>query len=162
MKHFLVFALMLFGIWLLLNGSLSPQIMAVGALLSVFIALTAARSNDLFKPLRLNPKALIHAVLFLFVFIVEVIKSNIDVALRVVSPSLPIHPGIVEVNTSLTSPLARLILTSAITLTPGTLTVDSRDGRLFIHWIDVRSADIEAASQAIVRKFERHLEVMYG
>lgn len=162
MKHFFVSFFVLLGIWLLLNGSTSLQVLGIGALISCVIALTAARRNGLFGPLKLHPQALFHSLVFVLVFIAEIIKSNVDVALRVVSPRLPIKPGIVEVKTRLTSPLARLILTSAITLTPGTLTVESREGSLFIHWIDVGSSDIETASTAIVRKFEKHLEVMYG
>jgi multicomponent Na+:H+ antiporter subunit E len=162
MKHFLVYVFMLFGIWLLLNGSFSPPVLITGAVVSCLVALATARNNGLFNSINLTPKALFHTLVFLFVFFREIVKSNLDVALRVASPSLPIHPGIVEVKTRLTSPLARLILTSSITLTPGTLTVESRGDSLFIHWIDVRSSDIEAATRAIVDTFEKHLEVMYG
>jgi multisubunit Na+/H+ antiporter MnhE subunit len=36
------------------------------------------------------------------------------------------------------------------------------DDTLFIHWIDVQSDDIEVATNAIVRTFEKYLEEMYG
>ena len=162
MKHFLISFFLLLGIWLLLNGSFSLQVLGIGALISCVIALTTVRKTGLFGPMKLGPGAIWHSLIFVLVFIGEILKSNFDVALRVISPRLPIKPGIVEVKTKLTSPLARLILTSSITLTPGTLTVESREGSLFIHWIDVGSSDIETASRAIVRKFEKHLEVMYG
>ena len=83
-------------------------------------------------------------------------------AFRVLSPSLPIKPGIVKVETRLRSPMGRLALANAITLTPGTLTVESRDQWLYIHWIDVKDGSMEAATQAIVRQFEKHLEVLFG
>lgn len=88
--------------------------------------------------------------------------ANLDMARRVLSPKLPINPGIVKVKTSLKSPMARLILADSITLTPGTFTVDIIDDFIYIHWVDVRSDDIEGATEAIVRKFEKYLEVMYG
>ena len=162
MKHFFVSVLVLFGIWLLFNGSVTPQVVWTGLLVSCLITLATVRNSDLFRTLRLTPSALIHAVFYIFLFLWEIIKSNLDVAWRVISPSLPIRPGIVEVETRLKSPVARLILTSSITLTPGTLTVETRDNRLFIHWIDVSSVDMESATRAIVAKFEKHLEVMYG
>jgi len=84
------------------------------------------------------------------------------VALRVLTPSLPINPGIVEVKTKLTTDIGKMLLANAITLTPGTLTVDILDDRMFIHWIDVTSTDINEATRAIVSKFEKYLEVMYG
>jgi len=90
------------------------------------------------------------------------IKSNIDVALRVLKPSLPINPGIVKTKTVLKSKMARMILTNSITLTPGTLTVDIEGDILYIHWIDVQSADIEVATEKIVKKFENILVKIYG
>ena len=82
--------------------------------------------------------------------------------MRVISPSLPINPGIVEVKTKLKTGIGRLALANSITLTPGTLTVDIKEDSLFIHWIDVTSTDIEGATKNIVANFEKYLEVIYG
>ena len=90
------------------------------------------------------------------------IKSNLDVARRVISPKLPINPGIVEVKTKLQSKIARVILADSITLTPGTFTIEIEDDSLFIHCIDVQSTDLEKNTQLIVEKFEKYSEVMYG
>lgn len=90
------------------------------------------------------------------------VKSNIDVALRVIQPSLPINPGIIKVKTHLKTPIGKMLLANSITLTPGTITVDIQEDTLYIHWIDVESTDIEAATQKIVSKFEKYLEVIYG
>jgi multicomponent Na+:H+ antiporter subunit E len=90
------------------------------------------------------------------------IKSNLDVARRIISPKLPINPGIVKVKTKLKSPLGRAILANSITLTPGTLTVEMRDQYFYIHWIDVSVSDINASTEAIVSKFEKYLEVIFG
>jgi multicomponent Na+:H+ antiporter subunit E len=38
------------------------------------------------------------------------IKANFDVAKRVIDPSLPINPGIVEIKTNLKSRQAKLLL----------------------------------------------------
>ena len=92
----------------------------------------------------------------------ELIKSNLDVARRVISPSIPINPGIVEIKTNLKSGIGRMLLANSITLTPGTLTVDIKDDRLFIHWIDVSSSETGAATKEISGKFEKYLGVIYG
>lgn len=96
--------------------------------------------------------------MYLFIFLKELLKANIDVALRVINPALPINPGIVAVKTDLKSPLSKLILANSITLTPGTLTVDIKDDTLFIHWIDVRNKDIESVTKDISSKFEKILK----
>jgi multicomponent Na+:H+ antiporter subunit E len=47
------------------------------------------------------------------------------------------------------------MLANSITLTPGTMTVDmTDDGYLYVHWINVKSDDIEEATRHIVSKFE--------
>jgi len=61
---------------------------------------------------------------YLGLFTRELVKSNLDVARRVVSPEVRINPGIVEIKTRLKHPTYRLVLANSITLTPGTLTVD--------------------------------------
>jgi multicomponent Na+:H+ antiporter subunit E len=80
----------------------------------------------------------------------------------VITPSLPINPGIVEVKTKLKSNMGRMILANSITLTPGTLTIDIKDDTLYIHWIDVKTEDVNEATEQIVRKFEKYLEKIYG
>lgn len=58
--------------------------------------------------------------------------------------------------------MGRMILANSITLTPGTLTVDIKGDSIFIHWIDMQADDINTATEKIVSKFEKYLEVIYG
>ena len=97
------------------------------------------------------------------VFLWEVFKANIDVAYRAMHPDLPIKPGIVKVRTSLESDIACTMLANSITLTPGTMSVDidMKESVLYIHWIDVQAQDTEAASRAIVERFERLLRRIF-
>jgi multicomponent Na+:H+ antiporter subunit E len=95
-------------------------------------------------------------------FLAELFKSNFDIAWRVLSPSLPINPGIIKTKTVLKSKMARLILANSITLTPGTFTIDIIEDELFIHCVNIKEDDLEAYGHEIVRKFEKYLEVIYG
>lgn len=148
--------------WVLLNGSLSSDVLVVGAFASAVIAIAFRSNLAWFSELRLTPKALVTTVAYVFYYLKELVKSNVNVALIVLSPSLPINPGIVTVRTKLKNPMGRMLLCNSITLTPGTLTVDMEGDLLHIHWVTVDSPDIEGATQAIVAGFERYLEVMYG
>lgn len=150
-------------LWLLLSNSLSWQVILVGVGVSVVLTIVYAGARYAMLGKMTPSAAVIRAfVQYIPVFLRELIKSNLDVAFRVINPSLPIKPGIVEVKTKLKSPIGRLVLANSITLTPGTLTVETKDDSLFIHWIDVSSPDIEAATQEIVSKFEGYLEIIYG
>ena len=54
------------------------------------------------------------------------------------------------------------MLANSITLTPGTLSVEIRGDRLYVHWIDVAHVDEDHATERIVAGFERFLEVIFG
>ena len=80
----------------------------------------------------------------------------------VLHPAMPIRPGVVVIKTRLTSDIAKMILANSITLTPGTFTLDVVGDRLLIHWINVRTDDMDEASRLIGEKFERYLRVVFG
>jgi multicomponent Na+:H+ antiporter subunit E len=152
----------LLGFWMLLNGSLAPDILVVGLIAAIVITFLFSNSLAVISELSTTPRALIAAVGYVFFFVRELVKSNLNLARIVLSPALPLNPGIVKVRTRLKSRMGRLLLANSITLTPGTLTVDIDGEWLYIHWVTVASADIEAATAAIVSGFEDYLEVMYG
>lgn len=162
MKNIFITFLILVIVWILLNNSVQIEILIPGLIASLIISLLVCKKCDIFSEFNLTPKAILFTFIFLFVFFIEIIKSNIDVIKRVLKPSLPINPGIVEVKTTLKSKFARMLLANTITLTPGTLTVEVKNDSFFIHWIDVQTEDIEEAGNEIIRKFEKYLEVIYG
>ncbi len=150
-----------FLIWLGINSSMKTDVLTAGIIITVITSLFYLGSG-MFTEVRLTPRALAALIAWIVVFLIELIKSNIDVMSRVVTPKVRINPAIVEVKTKLKSPLGRLALANSITLTPGTLTADIVGDTLFIHWIDASSTDVEGATEKIVAKFERHLEVLFG
>ncbi|MCD4772732.1 MAG: Na+/H+ antiporter subunit E [Bacteroidales bacterium] len=161
-KNLSISFIILMVTWLLLNGNLEIITIISGIIISVLLAYIFCKKCDVFSNIKFTPKAFFYFIIYFFIFIVELIKSNFDVARRVLTPSLPIKPGIVEVKTKLKSKIGRIILANSITLTPGTLTIEMKEDRLYIHWIDVRNDDINEATKQIVQKFEKYLEVIYG
>jgi multicomponent Na+:H+ antiporter subunit E len=152
----------LFLFWVLLNGSLADDVLVVGLIAAFVIALLFRDGLAVFSELRANPRTWVTALRYVFFFLKELVKSNINVARIVLSPALPLNPGIVKVRTKLKSRVGRLLLANSITLTPGTLTVEMDGEWLYIHWVSVDSDDIDGATAGIVSGFESYLEVMYG
>lgn len=145
-------------LWLLLTGSLDTQELIAGLLVAVAATALSTSRGAIVGGLRLTPAAPLHMLVYLWVFFIALIKSNLDVARRVLAPSLPINPGVVQVRTGLRSELGRLLLANSITLTPGTLTVDMEGDLLLIHWINCPpDVDMEAATRLIAADFEKHL-----
>lgn len=102
-----------------------------------------------------DPLRYLWAAAFACVLGYHVLRANVDVAYRVLRPSLPIRPGIVRMRTTLATESARTALANAITLTPGTLTVDvAPDGTFYVHWIFVETTEDEEAARRILERFE--------
>jgi len=155
-------ALLLLLVWAALAYPLNAQEIGAAGVVTVLVLLLPLGAAEIFSDFRLTPRAVVFAVAYFFVFLGELIRANLDVAFRVLSPELPIRPGVVRVRTKLHSRLGRLLLANSITMTPGTITVET-DGELFyVHWINVAGEDVEEATQRIVAKFERYLEVFCG
>jgi len=161
-KNILVAFFLLISTWFLLNGKYDLVTLGIGILVSLFIAIVFCGKCEIFSEMNFTPKGIMYFFTYIFVFLGELIKSNFDVAKRVISPSLPINPGIVEVETKLKSKLGRMILANSITLTPGTLSIKVEEDTFFIHCINVEHSDLEGATKDIVAKFEKYLKVIYG
>lgn len=131
-----------------------PVEIGIGLVLATVVAVSVrSRSNARhFGLAGLNPVRWAGFLYFLFgPFLWALIKANIDVAIRIVTGK--INPGIVEVDTGLHGEMAKTLLANAITLTPGTLTVDVEDdsGIFYVHWINV--TDPHPSGEAVYGSF---------
>ncbi|MGB5716667.1 MAG: Na+/H+ antiporter subunit E [Gammaproteobacteria bacterium] len=160
--QFLNLWLTLLLIWLIANGTLATDTVLTGVVITAAIAFAFAAYSRVYSVIRWSPRVIYTYLLYLGVFLYELVKANLNVMRYVYSPHIDIHPGIVEIKTSLQSPIGRLALANSITLTPGTLVVDMRGDSLFIHWINVSVTDPVAATEEIAGRFERYLKVIYG
>ena len=149
-------------LWVLLNDSFEADVLLVGLVAAAIISLAFPRGLAIFAEFRATPAAFMAAFQYTLYFIRALVIANLTVAALVISPSLPIRPGIVRVRTRLQSRMGRMLLANSITLTPGTLTVALEGPWLYIHWVQMVSADEQRATEEIVAGFERYLEVMYG
>jgi multicomponent Na+:H+ antiporter subunit E len=154
--------LTLFIIWLIANNTLALDSAIAGMVISAFIAMAFAAFSRVYSVVRWSPTVIYYYLVYLSVFLIELVKANVSVMLLVFSPRINIRPAIVEIKTELKSPMGRLALANTITLTPGTLVVDIKDDSLFIHWINISTTDPIEATEAIAGRFEKYLKVIYG
>lgn len=79
------------------------------------------------------PAMVAYVVLFLW----ELLTANVDVAYRVLAPSMPIRPQVIELPLRVETDLAITTIANSITLTPGTLSMDYDPDRnsLYVHAI---------------------------
>ena len=150
------------GFWMLVTLSTAPDMLISGVIVSLLASLFAARffiHENAFR--LLNPKHLFSLLGYaLFVFPIELLKANLDVAKRALNPALPIKPGIVKVPSNMKSEYGQAMLANSITLTPGTITLDvaeDEEGKAwyYIHWIDVAEGTEEEQGEAIKGTLEK-------
>ena len=150
--------------WIALTGSLNPQELAVGAVVAAFVAMVSYEllfhggMREKFEPKRWG-----YALAYLPAYIWAEVKAHASVIYRILHPRMPIKPGIVRVPTELKSDFGITGLANAITMTPGTLSVDinEEESSLYVHWINVKEVEPEQTSKEIARPFERFLRRIF-
>jgi multicomponent Na+:H+ antiporter subunit E len=126
-------------LWCALWGNFSPGTIAGGLLAAGVVGLAfsraAPRPAHLPRPLRL--------LRFVGYFVVKVIESNVIVAWEVMTPGSRINQGIVAVRVQCDDDMIISTVANAISLTPGTLTIDvHRDPpTLYVHVLHLHSIE---------------------
>jgi len=146
-----------FAVWMILVWTLQYQEIVAGLGVALLAAIVFGANLPTQPGKLLQPQRWFWLLAYIPVFAYQCLKSNIDVALRVLSPGLQIKPGIVKIRTTLKSDIARVFLANSITLTPGTMTVEVKGDVLYIHWIEVGAEDPVAAARTIIGPFEYFL-----
>lgn len=102
------------------------------------------------------PARIFWFMVYILVFIWECLRANIDVALRVIHPSIPIRPGTIKLKTALTSDTAITLLANSMTLTPGTtsIDIDKNGGYLYVHWLCVKDTSGKPCQLPAARRYE--------
>ena len=132
MIHAVRLGAVLYCVWLLLSGHLSPLLLSLG-LLSAAVAVAATVRMEIVDretyPLRLH-----WSVFRYWLWLaLEIVKANLQVARRILDPALPISPCVVRVPADQRSALAVATYANSITLTPGTVSMGLEDGVIEVH-----------------------------
>lgn len=156
MKKFLSVFLTTWFVWIMLAGFDVIEIIA-GGLASLVLAYVLVNVLDFDFGLSIIPKGLKFIFVYLPVFILELVKANVDIAARVLNPSLPLNPGFVRVPTKIKGDFGKLTLANSITLTPGTLSIDVSEDSVYIHWVDVKGKSNDDYQKNVSGSFEKIL-----
>jgi multicomponent Na+:H+ antiporter subunit E len=161
-RGFLSLWILLTFIWIAANTSFAAASVATGVLIAAALAYVVVSKTEVWKDVRVTPTSLYHFILYTGVFVVELVRANMNMLRYVYSPRIAIAPGIVRIKTRLRSRVGRLALANSIALTPGSLVMDIKGDTLFIHWLDVKTTDTDEATRLIAEPFEEHLEKVFG
>lgn len=145
------------AIWLLLNNSLAPGHLLLGALLGWLIPLFTLRFWPETVRIR-RPGVLLR---FIGVVALDIVVANLAVAWRILRGPRHLRPAFVEVPLSLESDLAISLLANTICLTPGTVSALLSEDRavLLVHALD--APDPDAVREHIKSRYEAPLKAVF-
>ena len=126
----------LFAFWLVVSASLAPADLLLGAALSLLLGTWSASFLWAGEIPRVTGRQWLALLRYLPRFGGAVFLSALHVVQIVIDPRLPISPRLVICRTRLSRPVSRVAFANAVTLTPGTLTVDVEDGAFLVHCLD--------------------------
>jgi multicomponent Na+:H+ antiporter subunit E len=129
----------LFALWLLWSGHYTSGITTLGAVSCLLVVCLARRMGIVDRegvPLHLA----LRLPGYLLWLALEIIKANVDVARRVLAPSMNIDPRVITLQASQVSDLGRVIYANSITLTPGTVSIEAEGGVIRVHAIGGEAA----------------------
>lgn len=119
-----------------MSGLFKPLLVIFGGLsvlLVVFLVNRMDRIDEDGVPLPLKPFS---GVGYFFWLLVEIAKSNWAVTKIILSPKMPIRQHLFSVPYTQKSDVAQVVFANSITLTPGTLTVETDLGYFLVHALD--------------------------
>ncbi|PKK93992.1 MAG: hypothetical protein CVV61_01770 [Tenericutes bacterium HGW-Tenericutes-6] len=155
-KHALIFlCFLLMSFWLVLSFRLDLEVVIIGffACLLVLLYNFDLVFNDM-EATKITLKTSFQLLRLLVILIWEIFKSNIHVAKIVLSKHMPIDPGFESVRNPLKKDLNQTLFANAITLTPGTLTIDISDDYIVVHGLvksEIKNIEGSQIEQAFIK-----------
>lgn len=144
MSFQLMINIVLAFLWVFMNGDFTVSTFVTGYLIGL-VAVYILRN---FLPGRFYLKRLYWMIRLFFIFIIELVKANIEVVRIVMAPKIDIHPGFYAYPNDLEEEWEVALLSTLITLTPGTVVVAISEDYsiIYIHGLDMDDADTEIAN----------------
>lgn len=126
----------LFLIWLFFNGRLAWDVFAVGAAVCLLIGILLKYAMDysIMKEFRFIIK-LPHVLRYLAVLVKEVALAAWAMVKVILNPWSRLEGQLYFFTPGLKKDSARTVLANSITLTPGTITVQLKNGRYCVHTV---------------------------
>jgi multicomponent Na+:H+ antiporter subunit E len=153
--YYMEFSAMGSLVWCILYEEVTPVRIAVGlaaGLAAVIFADGFLMSRERKKVYYINPFVFIAFMMYVLYYI---FRSGIQVIPLILTGKT--NTGIVKINTSVDKGLMTSIIANAITLTPGTVTIDKKGNQLTVLWISVKTRDSLKAGEMITGSMEKIL-----
>ncbi len=140
-------------VWAIWNESYTPRTLLQGALFSWIALFVTNRYLLRAQYQRLFGTSPLRAVRYILVLLQEIYRSGVHAMHLTISGKIDV--GVVDLPTAIENPFHAVLVANAITLTPGTVTIDYRPGSFKVIWIECATTDPDQAAEMIKGRFER-------
>lgn len=148
--------------WVLFTGSIDLHDLAMGGAFSLMVAILtydsfiveteAAWRSHLPRPL--------WAIAYLLVLLWEMYRSSFALSWMILTGRY--KPRVVHFRTRLRTDIARAAVATAVTVTPGTVTLEMNDDHLIVHWIHATTSHNRRAGEIIKGRLESVLRRVWS
>lgn len=128
--------IILMALWLLMSGIYKPLIVGFGVASVIMVGLIGLRMDrqDRSHPdMRLSPLRFVGYFMFL---LKEIAKANWAVTKLILAPRAHLRQHLFHTPITQKSDIGQVTFANSITLTPGTITVETEPGRFLVHALD--------------------------
>lgn len=144
MLRLIVISIPLMALWLLMSGIYKPLLISFGVLscaISVWIMHRMEKVDGEVYKLNLNPFRTITYLVWLFK---EIAVSSFNVTKIAILPKAKFNQKLFSVPVTQATDMGQVMYANSITLTPGTITVETEPGYFLIHALDHHEDDYAA------------------
>lgn len=137
----------LFALWLVMSGIYEPLIIAFGAA-SSFLCVWI-----IFRLKLVDPKGILQefhplsGLRYLLWLAVEIAKADWAVTKVILSETMPDQQRLIGVPARQMSDIGKVLFANSITITPGTVTVETEADHLIVHALTDEAADLKALAE---------------
>lgn len=144
MIHAVTMATGLYGLWLLLSGYYDNSLLLGFGIFSCTVCVYIAARMEVVDHESVPLQLKLSIVAYLFWLTAEIGKANWSVAKVILSPKMPLRQRMLRVPALQKSDVGRVTFANSITLTPGTITVETENNELLVHALTDAAADLDA------------------
>jgi multicomponent Na+:H+ antiporter subunit E len=127
--------------WLLMSGIYKPMLICLGVASVVLVMMIVRRMNRIDGDqldVSLSP---LKSLVYLCWLLIEIAKSNWAVTKIILSPKMAMRQHMFAVPYSQKSDLAQVIFSNSITLTPGTISIETEQETFLVHALAYAPSD---------------------
>ncbi len=152
-----VLSFILWGLWLLLNNTISPGHMVLGLIIAILIPMLTSG----FWPEKVYIKSPLTLIKLLGTVLWDIVAANTIVAKLILGKNENLNPAFFYIELDIDTPIGISLLANTISLTPGTVSCDvTPDGkRLLVHALHIE--DIPATIKEIKQRYEAPLKKVF-